>query len=346
MRKLVLGTPKASYYPLYVEQEGRNGIVASYNTYNKGQLAGWKRYMVKRSAFTPTAEPENKNIMTEITPLAEGTQFESLIRFHNLRPAELGALLSALTFHNRRSCFYQLGQGKPYGYGKSRLDVKLERVEGRDASTDIAAYLDAFEQELFRNKLIVNDAYLVEIAQNEVEGEAYDYMKMSNDKDANEFVNAKKELAFLPRFHAAEAEKQKADANMRRREAGERAETERIERERQAELARKQQELAEAEELVNRLKDEKKAALAATPFAEWLDSQKISSIPAFTGQLKKWLEAGGAVLGSAEVDAVTAKLAQQRDALKKADLKKWQSPKIWTDLNALLGIDLYKQLFN
>jgi CRISPR-associated protein (TIGR03986 family) len=105
--RLILGSPKASYYPTYIAQDGNNGITAQYQTYNDGRISGWKRYVVKRTA-TGTYVTEGQNVSdrvySSLTPLPENTKFSSTITFHNLKPEELGALISALTFHGHTNC--------------------------------------------------------------------------------------------------------------------------------------------------------------------------------------------------------------------------------------------------
>lgn len=117
----VSATPHASFYPLYVE----NG-----SDWNHAQkISGRKRY--------PIRDQENYNNvgtanMTQIcSMLNKGAMFTEKIYFHNLKKVELGALLSAITFHGMNDkCFHNLGFGKSYGYGKIRISgVKLNFVD-------------------------------------------------------------------------------------------------------------------------------------------------------------------------------------------------------------------------
>ncbi len=124
LAKTVLGSPKASYYPLYISQYGSNGIVSKYATYNDGVISGWKRYPVK-----DTAKPCPTNmdkLDSSFIPLGKGVKFKSLVRYHNLRKEELGALLSAISFHgNQEHVFHNIGMAKPYGYGKMKVSCRL-----------------------------------------------------------------------------------------------------------------------------------------------------------------------------------------------------------------------------
>lgn len=138
-RTEILGTPRASYYPMYVKQkEGKLFTTFMDERFN---ISGWKRYPVHSgSNVIKTTETGNENVGTTFTPLQEGVVFEGKVRYHNLKKAELGALLSALTFHNTKGCFHTIGMAKPLGYGKIQL-----KIEGID---NLEEYLKAFEVEM------------------------------------------------------------------------------------------------------------------------------------------------------------------------------------------------------
>jgi hypothetical protein len=81
----------------------------------------------------------------QFKPLNEGAKFKGKIRFHNLRKVEIGALLSALTFHNHNDkVYHSLGYAKPFGYGKVKLDV----LGSKDLKYSFNEYLEAFETEM------------------------------------------------------------------------------------------------------------------------------------------------------------------------------------------------------
>lgn len=141
----VLSGPKASYYPTYIRQKVNNtGRVGEYKTFmdNGAEIAGWKRYPVHVNGVKRNPPPEKENnekILTKFTPLKAGAEFTLTIRYHNLRPVELGALLSALTFHGTENTFHSIGMAKPLGYGKVSLTItNADRL-------DIPKYLCAFE---------------------------------------------------------------------------------------------------------------------------------------------------------------------------------------------------------
>lgn len=205
---LVLGTPKASYYPMYIEQTGSNGRTGQYQTYNNGRLAGWKRYHVRNGVWQKSLG--NEKLDSTLTPVRSGATFTGDIVFHNLRPIELGALLSALTFHGKPDLYYhQLGQAKPYGYGRCRYSAILEG-EGLEEPN---YYMGHFEHELSDNlgtswhqSPQIQELFALAGSAVSNETEEYKYMRLSTDPRVNEFQDAKGgqngrgDKYYLPRF--------------------------------------------------------------------------------------------------------------------------------------------------
>jgi len=199
---LSLGSPKASYYPTYIKQDGVNGesgITSEYKTYNNGKLSGWKRYPIRESVWENSTG--NEKIDTIIYPVNQGSIFKSKIFFHNLKKSELGGLLSALTFHNAKDCYHQIGQGKPYGYGKVKIEARLcDDLAGLEV--DCMAH---FEEEISKKiknwNLESSIKELILMARSSVGniGE-FQYMKMDNDRKKNEFLSAKVEKKYLRLF--------------------------------------------------------------------------------------------------------------------------------------------------
>ena len=195
---LVLGGPKASYYPIYIEQEGRGGVTRKYKTYNDGKLSGWKRYHPREQVWNKYTG--NPKIDSYLRPVKAGAVFEGEIVFHNLRPIELGALLSALTFHNTPNCYHLLGQAKPYGYGRCLYKSNLICAE---TNHDARYFMGCFEHEL--NKLVgkwhqtPQITELFAIAANPVD-RGFRYMEMKTARTPNQFLAAKKNREYLRRF--------------------------------------------------------------------------------------------------------------------------------------------------
>lgn len=151
LKNTVLGSPKASYYPIYIKQEDKDGKIGikdnqiDYMTYmdSKSELAGWKRYPVCENVSSEMPIGTTK-MSVRYRPLKANAKFTAQVNYFNLRPVELGALLSALTFHNNSTnCYHGLGMAKSYGFGR----VSLKITEGLEVK-DLKKYLAAFETEV------------------------------------------------------------------------------------------------------------------------------------------------------------------------------------------------------
>lgn len=133
--KLALASPNPSYYPMYL-RDGKSWNCTDIT------IAGYKRYPVRNKLLpSPTGTPEMER---DIIPLKSGTRFKGRVYFHNLRPVELGAVLSAMTFHGQESkCYHSLGCAKPLGYGKSKLSIR--RIVCPECNCKVEEFLGEFE---------------------------------------------------------------------------------------------------------------------------------------------------------------------------------------------------------
>lgn len=139
--KVVLGSPKASYYPNYVEQRPtQHGALPfqergrpKYKTFmdDDVRIRGWKRYHALDRTVQPPApvkssgqSMDDSKVATRFQPLPVGTRFRGRIRFHNLAPSELGALLWALDFGGHSGAMHRLGMAKPLGYGNVTIGIR------------------------------------------------------------------------------------------------------------------------------------------------------------------------------------------------------------------------------
>jgi CRISPR-associated protein (TIGR03986 family) len=119
----ILGGPKASYFPYYLTQFQKDGKYYTYDDLN-AVLRGFKRYPVKNKE-EKSLIGDNTKVVSHFNPLDKGAKFKLKVRFHNLKQAEIGALLSSITFHGYSDQFYHsLGAAKPLGYGKVNVMVK------------------------------------------------------------------------------------------------------------------------------------------------------------------------------------------------------------------------------
>jgi len=134
-RKEILGTPRASYYPMYVQQKDNDLFTTFMKPFS---ISGRKRYPIHNGTkVQKTKDTGNDNVGTTFKPLKEGVIFEGKMRYHNLKKAELGSILSALTFHNTENTYHNIGLAKSLGYGK--IEIKIDGIE------NITDYLKEFE---------------------------------------------------------------------------------------------------------------------------------------------------------------------------------------------------------
>ena len=138
----VLGEPKPSFYPLYLKQ-----TTSPYKTYNNAEgIAGRKLYRVHtgESVLPLPGGNENDNVKTCFHPLRPGLSFDMRINLHNMRPVEIGAILSALTLHNTEGVWHSLGGAKSFGYGK----MECVNVEIKGLKQKKEEYMRVFEEEM------------------------------------------------------------------------------------------------------------------------------------------------------------------------------------------------------
>ncbi len=139
MREEVLNRPKPTFYPNYIQQEtdasGDHLASDRYATLQgqDARIRGWKRYPVPKDGPGSRDNPrpnDNRSVCTYFQPIENGTQFEGYLRFHNLRPWELGALIWAITFGDaaNREYRHSLGMAKPLGYGAVRIEIQAASV--------------------------------------------------------------------------------------------------------------------------------------------------------------------------------------------------------------------------
>lgn len=207
-KKEVLGGPKASYYPNYIRQIDLKGgkIKGDYLTFNdrKGIIRGWKKYPVRHNGVSVNPPPiingkENENVATKFVPLDKGAKFKFSIAYHNLRKEELGALISALTFHGQDGLFHSIGMGKPLGYGKVSFSLQgIDSKNQKNLIKEFECYMD-FELSDEGNKWAESSQIkeLFTISKPSLKGDEFlKYQKMGM-KGTNEFQDAKKKKLAL-----------------------------------------------------------------------------------------------------------------------------------------------------
>jgi len=120
------------------------------------RLRGHKQYWLKNpdlQALEIMAREQSKrsgfaenNKTKGFVPLPAGTRFCGSIRFRNLHPDELGALLWALKLEN--GCFHSMGRGRAEGFG--RMKAEIGRMVCYDMKTHYQSLLPAQTDETER----------------------------------------------------------------------------------------------------------------------------------------------------------------------------------------------------
>ncbi len=172
-REAVLLAPKPGFYPFYIRQPKVAG----------NRLGGqtWAVYMEQKQGGPERERPESagvkiwpahghgvripepaenvgNKVRNRLNALPKGTRFEGCrLRFHNLRPAELGALLWALSFGDlsgEKGFLHRLGMGKPLGLGMIRIRLTSARLlpngEPPEDGWSLEGLIDAFTGEMER----------------------------------------------------------------------------------------------------------------------------------------------------------------------------------------------------
>ena len=206
----ILGGPKASYYPNYVEQDPARpgtGPRSLWTTWqDEGvQPRGWKRYRPHEPFEQPTQQ--HGRVSTTFKPLPMGTSFKFSIYVHNLRPIELGAILWALDFGGDPDARHALGMGRPLGYGRSKMRVlehSATSALGESVQLDdcVEAFSDYMEGQLAQAggqwSQSVQTLELVALAR-PVAPDVARYQILGRGRGNNEFANAKDKRSHLPR---------------------------------------------------------------------------------------------------------------------------------------------------
>ncbi len=151
MEAYIFGEPAASFYPMYLKQSFEKGFI----TYDSDhiEISGRKRYRVMpaQKIMYSARGNGNLNVKTWLRPLPSGQKFSLKIRVHNLRPFEIGALISALTFHQTPDVFHTIGQGKSFGLGKTSMSItNIKRIDNDCTDSTINKgvndYLECFAE--------------------------------------------------------------------------------------------------------------------------------------------------------------------------------------------------------
>nr|HRD09255.1 hypothetical protein [Saprospiraceae bacterium] len=125
--------------------------------------------------------------------------FKGKINFHNLTPIEIGALISALTFHGNKNLYHNIGSAKPYGFGK--IKIEIDEIKWRP-------YLEIFKEYLNKNGISIEDNIqfkewfaMGSLPSNDIDENLLQYPLIElldeNNRLQNEFNNYKKDKEAL-----------------------------------------------------------------------------------------------------------------------------------------------------
>ncbi|MGM9745882.1 MAG: TIGR03986 family CRISPR-associated RAMP protein [Paludibacteraceae bacterium] len=194
-KTFISATPHPSFYPIYV----KNG----YDWDMANIISGRKRYPIRKQIMNTSSGEGTARMEQTCTMLSNGSIFNEKITFHNLKPVELGALLSALTFHkNQDKCFHNIGFGKPYGYGV----VKISNIELNFVDNSKDYYMLEFEKEMekhfpnWRNMPAITELFTMAQGIPVGQDNKFQYLTMSNNREDNEFVSVKNNEEYLNAF--------------------------------------------------------------------------------------------------------------------------------------------------
>jgi len=247
---VVLSAPKASFYPSYIEQrpdsEPGAGPQGEWQTYQNDEfrLRGWKRYRPLDAPINPPRPKDGKGIAfneekmqklgTTFTPIQRGAKFTTRMHLHNVKLAELGALLWALDFGGEGSGNasdrprHVMGLGRSIGFGQVQFSIQggtlYQNAESQDAPAmesilerareTFIAEMEAFAADKRDLGGWAASRQIYELVESSRPIAAADgrHMQIDHPGNGNEFVAAKKSRkALSPAGHSSGWQRWKAE---------------------------------------------------------------------------------------------------------------------------------------
>lgn len=191
--KGVLGQPSSSYYPLYLKQDG-----GAYKTFKDldAKIAGRKRYRITKDKayFALQAGNDNEKVKTTLRAVPAGQTFRSRIVFHNLRPVEIGALISSLTMNGTSGVYHNIGMGKSFGLGQIHCDIELKGLS-KSQSDYLRDFEFALAAEGFNIAMDSNLQKLIAIASPTHTKESMEFMDLKQYRSEKASFNTLNESA-------------------------------------------------------------------------------------------------------------------------------------------------------
>jgi hypothetical protein len=191
----VLGAPKPSFYPNYIEQPVHGGQYKTFMDWD-GRIRGWKRYPARLIMDVKVPPGVADPVDTWLIPLRENAKFTFRVKLHNLKPVELGAVVWALTWGNNSNLRHSLGMGKAMGYGQAKITITNKDVDWESAMNSFVELMDREAGGSWGKTAQMEQ--LLAMANPDVSPQCGSLRHLSL-KPRNEFVQAKREtLALLP----------------------------------------------------------------------------------------------------------------------------------------------------
>ena len=191
LQKEIIASPKASFFPNYLEQPREGDPYLTYE--DQATISGFKRYPVHDDAYKGIySEKQKKNpkVFSFFTPLGGKSEFTCKVRFHNLKKIEIGALVSALTFHGEENKCHSLGGAKPFGYGKVSIQLK-EAEKWKRFLHNFEIWATSKKEDWLTSPQIME---LMAMASNPSDENNLKYPKM---EPSNDFVQIKRDKEYL-----------------------------------------------------------------------------------------------------------------------------------------------------
>ena len=173
------------------------------------KIRGWKRYPSEcHNANAPEqgAVDNHGNMVdsaTTFTPVNKGSLFKGKIRYFNLKPEELGALLWTLTWGKPQDFKYfqhKIGMAKPYGYGRILCHIINSDDE---QNMCMQSYEEAMTENItdWRTSEQIKELLAMADVRNSYRGETT-YPVLTVNPNRNEFADAKRRnrMDVLPRY--------------------------------------------------------------------------------------------------------------------------------------------------
>lgn len=239
----ILARPKPGYAPAYVRQrdfqsgtgtvlltvgtktdrEGRTtDIKANYRSYMawgpsgqapvKEEIRGWKRYPVRGQPHVPppTVEGDSVSRLRPLRPAPGGRPitFTFRLRYHNLHPVELGALLWAALWGGDEELRHAVGMGRPFGWGRARVTAALDETQ-RKAMGGFVEKMEAWARQKgiaggWADSVQVRQLKAMADPEKGAIEQAQGRLRQMRIVvgGTNDFLNAKKDGAVLPEYAA------------------------------------------------------------------------------------------------------------------------------------------------